>query len=58
MNIDLYVFIQAYMSQRQKHTKIHKFKEPFLKYTSEDCECKPSETCAGEVTVGTSIFTS
>lgn len=53
------MYLYRHICHRDKSTqKIHKFKEPFLKHTSEDCECKPSETCAGEVTVGTSILTS
>lgn len=61
MNIDLYVFIQAYMSQRQKHTKkyTNQFKEPFKNILQKICvNVNIGETCAAEVTVGTSILTS
>lgn len=61
MNIDLYVFIHAYMSQRQEHTKntqtnLNNF---FLNILQKICvNVNTGETCAAEVTVGTSILTS
>lgn len=60
MNIDLYVFIHAYMSQRQEHTKntqtnLNNF---FLNILKIRVNVNTGETCAAEVTVGTSILTS
>lgn len=61
MNIDLYVFVQAYMPQTQKHTKNTQtnLKNLFLNILQKICvNVNIGETCAAEVTVGTSILSS